>query len=416
VNERDRERDDAERRKRSDDDAHETDGLGLDGAVTEEVPSVLDEDEGAGSDFVGPITLRDAGDPGRSADPDTSHTEEIPMTFEALGPAADELGSEADPLSSSLEEFAKSNHADDDDAAADADAAADDDERRSAPPLHKGVGFREFVQQEGYQVGDEDAEEVLVLLPDDQGDSGPFSGHDDELAAFGGDQNAASSFGAAWDDEDQASIVDAKLRTVNPRAEGADELDAGEHDFGLDDDEGVDSVGVLDEIAALATSLDEDILNAAETDSAADGTAEGSEFRFEDYSELDGEAGPRRRSRFGLLAGVGSLAALAIAGVFYYDDLMSFFSDDAGSAHPSVAVAAAPGQGAGSTAAQGGGVAGGEGAPGDQAFGGSSGTTDEDELGTGSRPGSAMTRVIVKQKVLQAFQLGIQWGSEESTK
>ena len=183
--------------------------------------------------------------------------------------------------------------------------------------LQKGVGFTEFASKS--EVGQteevgltesmgtsefrtepvDDAEEVLVLLPDDESQQIPTAQFDSMPTEACSPVN---------------QIEEATLRTTNPHHE-----DAGLEDEYEDDDEGfelgdAENVGVIDEIAALATSLDQDILNSDELQESIEGDG--------DYQpDFDAPVSSSGGSRAKVFVSLTVLAALALVGVYFYPTL-----------------------------------------------------------------------------------------------
>lgn len=137
----------------------------------------------------------------------------------------------------------------------------------------------------------EETEEVLVLLPDED-EQDPHETRSTESMGSG------------------SSIGDAALRTVNPMHEDAGlEEEFEEEEFQLGDAE---NIGVIDEIAALATSLDQDILNSDDLEAVPVGAAP-DEFpaHFEPTPSRTG-------SRAKVFVGLTVVAAAVMAGVYFW--------------------------------------------------------------------------------------------------
>ncbi len=161
---------------------------------------------------------------------------------------------------------------------------------------------------------DDEVEEVLVLLP--ESDSTPF--------------NSTLESETLTSDEyqgDFSQVANAGLRTVNPHSDGAEEdLYGAEEDYEAEYGAEDENVGVIDEIAALANSLDEDILSAEDAPDAGAGHYESErpvgEFDPDvAYHEFDAP----RKSRSRLVLTVLTLAAMTALGVVFYPSLIEKF-------------------------------------------------------------------------------------------
>lgn len=242
-------------------------------------------------------------------------------------------------------------------------------------------------------------DEVLVLLPDDQQGTEGIPLVETETIADETWNDGADG------DQDTESIVNAGLKTANPRNPEAEFLD----DF---DESAGEPVGVIDEIAALATSLDQDILGADDDEvSGAVGSAgdDGGDFEPE-YSSDEFETAPRRGGRLRVLMVAASMAAAIALGVYFYPSILEQFNLGTGS-DGSGAVASAggvPGQpdGAGVEPQ-------GRGDPGSPDATGRQPDPVAKGPGISATPTGSETRTVLREKVLLALDLGIQWDSEE---
>lgn len=241
----------------------------------------------------------------------------------------------------------------------------------------------EFEQEDGT----EDVEEVLVLLPEDE-DSGQ--------ARREGDQ------GENFTREVTESIERIGLKSVNPLS-GTEEIsmddDTAVPDFSAADvpggyaDEDRESVGVIEEITELATSLDEEIL-------AADESPHG-EFldvdSGEDFSEMEEPVAPRRRSRAGALFMTGSLAAAIFFGVYFFPELKELYYTHIQPGGDPVVTAQGGGE---NNTVDGGGP--------------EAGTVDVPPDGSGGIDtiDRSVTRQAVREKILMTMELGLQWEEE----
>jgi hypothetical protein len=228
-----------------------------------------------------------------------------------------------------------------------------------------------------------DTDEVFVLLPDEEIPVVETTEVDDGF----GDGLATES------------IADAELKSVNPLNDSEDDYDEPEY---VDMGEGV---GVIDEIAELASDLDEDILTADEVDENDDYISEEGVYQeYEDMNEFEG-----RKSRAPVLVAAALLALVSLGGVYFFVVRQQGAVDGG-------ATAIAQGGDAGVE------VPGGDGDTGievatagsEDPIGGADpdvgGQTEIDgSVDTGIDPSFSTTRIAVREQVQLVMKLGLQW-------
>ena len=226
-----------------------------------------------------------------------------------------------------------------------------------------------------------ESDEVFVLLPDE------------EIPVV----EAIEVDDGGYDGLATESIADAILKDVNPLNDSGVYSDEPEYvDMG-------DGVGVIDEIAELASALDEDILTADEADEDGDYFSEEGVYQeYEDAGEFE-----ERKSRAPVLVAAALLALVSLGGVYFF-----------------VVRQQGPVDSGSTVIAQGGntGVEVSDGENGTDIDVATTGGTDpvdgmDPELGgqtelagaSGIEEGFSPTRVAVREQVQLVMKLGLQW-------
>jgi hypothetical protein len=195
---------------------------------------------------------------------------------------------------------------------------------------------------------------------------------------------------------DAAGIENIPLRKTNP-LEGPDEATAEQATSGVGETAQTRTVGVIDEIAELAASLDPELISAK---SPIRQSSEGEDrpLTFAADVGIDDVAPRARKGRMVFV--VGSFAALVAVGVFFWQDIEGLVRGVLQRENVASASGGGPGTGIESPV---------DGAPND-------GMGGPDSASSGGQPGEigrpveqSSTREVVRDRVVLSLKLGLQW-------